>query len=405
MGIVTQEIIKYMKLYSNLYLKSREEKRLLAGHLWVYSNEIDTKKSPLARFKVGELVVIKSSNDRSLGIGYINPHNLLCARLLTKNEQLIDKSFFEQRIRQALILRECCFKQPFYRLVFGESDYLPGLIVDRFEDNLVVQITTWGMESFKPIIVDVLVSIFSPKSILLRNDSSGRELEGLPLNVEVAYGEPPQEIIMEENNSKFYLSLLTGQKTGWFYDQKLNRSRLKDYVNNKTVLDVCSYLGGWGIQAANFGARKVCCVDSSELAVNYIKRNIELNNLTSCVEAVRDDAFEALKKLLAQQNKFEVIILDPPAFIKKSKDLMNGVNAYLRLHELALRLLESNGILFTCSCSMHLSRNALLDIIRKAGLASKTSPRIVEQLHQAQDHPIHPAIAETEYLKGFVVAV
>lgn len=387
---------------SNLYLKKREEKRLLAGHLWIYSNEIDTKKSPFAQFQSGDLVSVKTRNNKNLGIAYINPHTLLCARLLTRTDQPINKLFFEQRIQQALELRNACFMLPFYRLIFGEGDYLPGLIVDRFADTFVVQITTAGMENLKSFIIDALISILKPKHILLRNDTSSRELEGLPSNVEAIYGEPPQEIIIEENNTKFYLPLWAGQKTGWFYDQKQNRSRLKDYVRNKNVLDVFSYIGGWGVTAANYGAKAITCIDSSELAINYIKRNAELNNLTN-INVINNDAFAALKQLKDQKQKFEVIILDPPAFIKKRKDLMNGTLAYLRLHEMALSLLQKNGVLFTCSCSMHLSRDGLLDVIRRAGISANCELKIIEQLHQTQDHPIHPAINETEYLKGFVV--
>jgi 23S rRNA (cytosine1962-C5)-methyltransferase len=388
---------------STLYLKSREERRLLSGHLWIYSNEIDNKKSPLAKFKSGELVVVRASNNYNLGIAYINPHNLLCARLLTTTESSIDKVFFERRFKQALILREHCFNQPYYRAIFGESDYLPGLIVDRFGNDLVVQITTSGMENLKPIIIDVLLSVFNPKSILLRNDTFGRELESLSLDIEAVFGKSPEEILIEEHGTKFYIPLWAGQKTGWFYDQQLNRSRLKLYVKNQSVLDVFSYLGAWGIQAANFGAQNVCCIDSSELAINYIKRNAMLNNLADRIDTIHDDAFNALKNLLTQKQKFGVIILDPPAFIKKNKDLVNGINAYLRLHEMALCLLKPNGMLFTCSCSMHLSKDALLNIVRKAGLSTNTLLKVIEQLHQAQDHPIHPAIAETEYLKGFII--
>jgi 23S rRNA (cytosine1962-C5)-methyltransferase len=387
----------------NLYLKPREEKRLLAGHLWIYSNEIDVKKSPLSQFQSGELVLVKTNNNKDFGVAYINPHNLLCARLLTRQEQTIDKIFFEHRIKQAQKLRSCCFSKPFYRAVFGESDFLPGLIVDRFADTLVVQITTFGMENLKTMIIDALIAVFNPKNILLRNDIASRELEGLPLNIETIYGESPQEIIMEEHNTKFYVPLITGQKTGWFYDQRQNRSRLQNYVNHKKVLDVFSYIGGWGIQAACFGAEQVCCVDCSQLAIDYIKRNTELNNVTKRVTTINDDAFNALNNLQNTQQKFDVIILDPPAFIKKRKDIINGTQAYLRLHEMALRLLSRDGIVFTSSCSMLLARDALLDIVRKAGWASHRKLKIIEHLHQAQDHPIHPAITETEYLKGFVV--
>lgn len=388
-----------------IYLKKDEERRLLAGHLWLYSNEIDTQKSPLAQYVQGELVEIHSQHGKKLGIGYINPHALICVRLLSRNcQEEINVDFFVQRIKQSLVLRERYFIEPYYRLIFADSDWLPGLIVDRYGDVLVVQINTVGMESLKDLIIQALCDVVKPNGILWRNDSSVREQEGLDKYVEVAYGKVPQQIIIEEHGCKFSIPLWQGQKTGWFFDQSNNRSRLPCYVKNAKVLDVFSYIGAWAILAAKQGAQQVTCVEVSDFASSCLQENAKLNNVADKINVICEDAFVALKQMASQEQLFDVIIVDPPAFIKRRKDIKEGFLAYLRLHELALQLLSSQGILFTTSCSMHMQRDMLLDAIRKAALKTKHNMQILEQLHQAQDHPIHLAISETDYLKGFVVA-
>jgi 23S rRNA (cytosine1962-C5)-methyltransferase len=390
-------------MYKILRLKKNEERRLLAGHLWVYSNEIDNKTTPLKSFSSGELVQILSSSDRCLGIGYINPHTLLCARLLSrKHNTKIDLDFFILQIQKALSLRESIFSKPFYRLIFAESDHLPGLIVDRYNGTLVVQLTTAGTENLKAIIIEALIAVLNPTAILLRNDSTIREIEGLEKYVTPACGEPAENINLEENSLLFNVPILHGQKTGWFYDQRKNRSCLRKYVKNKRVLDVFCYAGAWGINAAVAGATEVYCVDSSDFALKEVMRNASLNKVADKMHVVLEDAFNALKNFAANKEQFAVIILDPPAFIKKRQDFEAGFNAYLRLHKLALEILSIDGILISTSCSQHLSREDLLNIIRQAGLRSNRELVILEQLHQAEDHPIHPAIPETNYLKGFV---
>lgn len=389
---------------NTVILKKNEERRLLAGHLWIYSNEIDTKISPLKNFKPGELVIIKTSHNKNLGIGYINPNTLLCARLLTHDtNEKIDCNFFITRIKQALILRKLCFDKPFYRLIFSESDQLPGLVVDRFNNVLVAQLNTAGMENLKELIVEALVHVIKPTSILWKNSSSIRAIENLPNYVETAYGNPPEQIELEENNIKFIASIKEGQKTGWFYDQRNNRSRVATYVKDKNILDVFSYSGSFGINAMMNGAKNLTCIDASEFALKQIKQNAILNNMNNEIEIICGDAFAVLKDLCASQKLFDVIILDPPAFIKRRKDIEIGTNAYLRLHCLALKLLQANGLLITTSCSLHLSRDMLLDVLRQASLHERRNCVVVEQLHQSQDHPIHPAITETDYLTGFIV--
>lgn len=386
-----------------LRLKKNEDRRLRSGHLWIYSNEV---ANSLTDFTPGELVIVEASNNKTLGVAYVNPHSLICARLISHDPKIIlDETLLKNRLYAALQLRETIFDKPFYRLVFAESDNLPGLIVDRYADILVLQITTMGMEKLIPTIVDILQKMLSPQAILLRNDSSIRKLENLELYVKAAFGEPPQHVNLEENGVKFTAPIWEGQKTGWFYDHRLNRARLKDYVKNKRVLDVFSYLGGWGIQAAALGAKEVFCLDSSELALNYVQQNAALNNVSNKVHILAHDAFAGLTQLNDADEKYDVIILDPPAFIKKRKDIKEGINAYHRINELALRLIANNGILISASCSKHLQRDAFLDILRQTSVRSHLHLQILEQGHQGPDHPVHPAMTETDYLKAFFTHV
>lgn len=387
---------------ATLRLKKNAERRLLGGHLWIYSNEVAVAQTPLHAFTPGQQAVIEAHNGKPVGCGYVNPHSLICARLISRNPaETLDKKLLSERLTRALQLRQRFFPQPFYRLVFGDSDYLPGLIVDRYNDVLVVQITTAGMEAVKEELKAALLEVLQPQAILLRNDSGIRELEGLPRYVEPLFGEPPQQVAIEENNARFLAPIWQGQKTGWFYDHRFNRARLRDYVAGKRVLDVFSYCGAWGVQAARFGASEVTCIDSSAQALVWLTENAELNKVSNKVKTINDDAFVALTQLHAAKEQFDVIILDPPAFIKRRKDLTEGVNAYHRLNQLALRLLSPDGILISASCSLHLQHDDLLNILRAAASRNNRELQILEQGHQALDHPLHPAIAETNYLKAF----
>lgn len=385
-------------------LKKGAAKKILGGHLWIYSNEIDSEKTHLKEFSPGELVTIHTHDQQKLGIGYINPHTLICVRILTRDCQtIINQDFFAQRIEKALKLRESLFNQPYYRLIFSEGDYLPGLIVDRFSNILSVQINTAGMEQLKNLFLPVLVNILKPKNIILKNDSPFRTTEKLPLTVEKFLGEPEREIIIEENQARFLVPIFEGQKTGWFFDQAQNRAFIREIAKNKTVLDVFSYLGGFGINAAYGKAKEISFIETSSFAADFIRRNVELNNIKIPHQIFTEDAFSAIKKLLHEKHFFDLIILDPPAFIKKRKDLKEGTLAYLRIHEMALRLLNPEGLLLTTSCSMHFGRELFLDVLRRAGLKTDKKLKIIAQLHQNKDHPVHPAIPETDYLKGFLL--
>jgi len=384
-----------------LYLKKSADRRLHTGHLWIYSNEVDVHKSPLSNFEPGQLVTIFSYNNKILGIGYVNPHSLISARLLSREPHL-EPHWLAQRLKQAQSWRNRMFEKPFYRLVFGESDELPGLVVDRFGDILSVQITTAGMERVRNDLLAALDHLLRPRVIVLRNDTSVRTLEGLNNYVEVAQGNLPPEIFLEENGVSFQVDVLKGQKTGWFYDHRLNRARLSSYVKQQRVLDVFSYTGAWGIQAAVAGAKEVWCLDSSAPALEYVQHHAALNQVTQRVQTLPGDAWEILKKLRQEGRKFDVIILDPPAFIKRKKDQIEGEQAYYRLNHLAMQLLDKEGILMSASCSLQLSREHLLNLLRAASQRLAQSLQILEQGHQAPDHPIHPAIPETDYLKMLI---
>ena len=388
-----------------LFLKRNEDRRLSAGHLWVYSNEVDTSKSPLSGFEPGSLVVIQSAAGKTLGAGYVNPRSLICARLLTRRPRAaLDAGFFERRLRSALSLRESLFEQPYYRLVFGESDGLPGLVVDRYGSVLVVQITTAGMEAMRDLLLEALHRVISPTGILLRNDSSVRVLEGLSQETEVI-GEVPDTVMLTEGGVQFEVPLGAGQKTGWFYDQRSNRQAMRKYVKDKQVLDVFSYIGAWGLQAAAAGAAGVCCVDSSPVAQTFMEKNIAANGLADKVRLENGDAFDVLKALQHSDQRFDVVIVDPPAFIKRRKDIKSGEQGYGRLNRLALKLLAPDGILISCSCSMHLSEERLQHIVHQSAGKMGRQVQILERGFQCMDHPVHPAIAETAYLKALFCRV
>ncbi len=389
-----------------LRLKKNEERRLRAGHLWVYSNEIDIKQTPLKDLEPGSPIRIEDSRGHTLGSGYVNPHSLLCARLVSRDpKHVLDKSLLVHRINIALSLRETVFDKPFYRLVHGEGDSLPGLIVDRFGDVLVAQITTAGMERHKDDIVAALLKVLKPSAIVLRNDSGSRKLEGLDSYIETVHGELPDNLIIEENGARFAIDPLGGQKTGWFFDHRMNRAHMQQYVKGKRVLDVFSYIGGWGIEAAVAGASDVMCVDASQSAIDRVHQNAELNDLGDTVASLQGDAFEALKSLRQARERFDVVIIDPPAFIKRKKDFKEGQNAYHRINQAAMQVLNKGGYLVSASCSWHLKNEQLRDTILKASRHVDRAAQIVEQGHQGPDHPVHPAIPETDYLKAFIARV
>ena len=392
--------------YPILKLKKNEERRIRAGHLWVFSNEVDTQQTPFDRYEPGQLVDVQASNGKSLGIAYLNPASLICARLLTRDpKHPPSQSLLVHRIKVALSLREKFFNKPFYRLVFGESDYLPGLVVDRFNDVLVVQITTAGMEVMKNEIIAALEKVIRPTAILLRNDSAAREREGLPMYVEAVLGDVPEEIQLEDMGVTYQAPIVEGQKTGWYYDQRVNRQALTGLVKGARVLDVFSYIGAWGVKAAVEGAEEVVCVDASAHALEMVGVNAELNSVTEKMSGLQGDAFDVLKSLREDREKFDVVIVDPPAFVKRKKDFKQGREAYRRINEMAMQVLSKDGILVSGSCSHHMPRSELQRGMLQAARHLDRNMQILIQGYQGPDHPVHPAIPETEYLKAIFARV
>lgn len=388
-----------------LYLKKDEERRLKAGHLWVFSNEVDTRRTPLGEFPPGAEATLYNNHGKPLGRVYVNPNALICARLFSRDPQRALASLLAERLRCALGLRTRLFDQPYYRLAFGESDGLPGLIVDRYDDIAVAQITTAGMERCRQDVADALREVIQPAALIWRNDSDARALEGLDSYVATAFGEPPAQLHIVENNTRFTSDAMTGQKTGWFYDHRMNRARMQHYVKDRQVLDVFSYTGGWGIQAVVAGAARVLCIDSSKHALEQLQSNASLNHVEDVMDTQHGDAFDLLRALAHDGRRFDTIILDPPAFIKRKKDIAAGSEAYQRLNRLALQLLNDEGMLITSSCSYHLGDAMFKQVLLKAARQSGRQLQLIEQGHQSPDHPIHPAMPETSYLKTLFMRV
>lgn len=387
-----------------LFLKKREERRLLSGHVWVFGNEVDGDRLDWTTLEPGSWVEVRAAQGRFLGMGYVNPRSLISVRLLSfVPGQLPDQDWFVAQITRALHLREQIYASPHYRLIFGESDGLPGLVVDRYGDVLVVQVTTAGMERMLEDILAALVQVLTPQGILLRNDSSVRELEGLPSYVRVGYGHIPETVEILEGGLRFLTRPQQGQKTGWFYDQRDNRDRFLRYVRGKRVLDLFSYVGAWGIRAAAAGADRVVCVDSSEQALRDVQTHAEMNQVA--LETIKADVFDALQQMIATGQTFDVVVADPPAFIKRRKDHAEGTKAYERLHHLSLQVLEEEGILVSASCSHHLAQEELHQILRRTAQQRGKWLQILESGGQGPDHPIHPAIPETSYLKAYISRV
>jgi 23S rRNA (cytosine1962-C5)-methyltransferase len=389
-----------------LKLKRGEDRRLRAGHLWIFSNEVDTAATPLTEFEPGAAVQVHSDKDQFLGFAYVNPRTLIAARIVGRDADYpLDASLLVHRLKVALSLRERLYREPWYRLVYGESDELPGLVVDRYGDVFVAQSGTAGIDRMRADVEAALAKVAHARTIVWKNDSGARELEGLERSV-VSAGDSavPAEITVREQGATFVAPLAEGQKTGWFYDQTANRERLRRYLPaGARVLDVCSYVGAWAITALKGGAASATCVDSSATALEYVARNATANGVE--VTPLRDDAFDALKALQEQGDRFDVVIVDPPAFAKRKKDVPQAVAAYRKLNQLALPLIERDGLLVSCSCSYHMGAEDFLAGIQAAARHTSRFVQVLEQGGQSPDHPVHPAIPETRYLKAFFCRV
>ncbi len=389
-----------------MYLKKGEDRRLRVGHLWVFSNEVDTHKSPLHNFTPGEAVTLCTAGGTPMASAYVNPTSLIAARVFARKPDVtFDTALLHHRISHALTMRTMLFSKPFYRLLFAEADWLPGIIVDRYGDVLVVQLTTAGAEGVKRQVLSVLQELLNPTGILLRNDSAHRSLEGLTSYVEHACGTVPDTLELEENSVRFIAPLTHGQKTGWFYDQRVNRNVFASFAKDKRVLDAFCYAGGFGVTAAVAGAAQTTFLDASSLALETAEANARLNAVAGPIKIIEGDAEQSLTKLRDQGRCYDLICVDPPAFIKRRKHQKQGLKAYQRVNMLAMELVEDGGILMSCSCSQHLAADDLRRILNHAAMHTGSRIQTLFHGHQGPDHPVHPAMPETNYLKAFTVRV
>lgn len=385
-----------------LTLRRGHDRRVRGGHPWVFSNEIASLDGPA---DPGAAVEIVAADGQRLGTGYYNPRSLIAARILTRKTDSIDTpEFFLNSLQKSLeYRRRVCGDLETLRLVHGEGDGLPGLVVDRYGDVLSIQLLTAGTEMRRQAIVAALRELLDPRAIVGRNDSASRELEGLPRQVELLHGEPPGPVASTINGLQFAVDVMAGQKTGLFLDQRENCRRLEGLVQGTEVLDLFCYAGAWSLHAAKYGAKQVTGVDVSAAAVGQARENARLNGLDERCRFVAADVFDFLRE--QRGRRFGTVILDPPAFIKSRKHLEEGKKGYLTVNRRALEMVEPGGVMVTCSCSHHLDRAAFLDLITHAAHQARRSVRLVEMRGQAADHPILPACPETDYLKCLVLYV
>ena len=376
------------------------QKRAEGGHPWIYSNEIAMEAATKA-LPPGGLVTVRKPDGKGLGVATFNAHPLVSARLLSRDAtQKIDRIFLTRTLRRALALREKLFAEPSYRLVHAEADGLPGLVVDRFGTALVCQFNTAGMALLETDVLAALDELLRPEIIVLRNDSSARLAEGLPSEVRVAKGTVDGPIEFVENGARFRADLLGGQKTGWFFDQRANRRFMSALARDGRVLDLYTFAGGFAVQAALAGAREVIGIDRSESALALAKEAASLNGVAARCTFRRAEAFAEVERLAQEDERFDVVIADPPAFIKAKKDVGAGLRGYRKLAHLAGALVAKGGFLFLASCSHNAELSAFAEAIRRGLADTGRNARILRTSGADSDHPVHPALPESAYLKA-----
>ncbi len=373
--------------------------RIFHGHEWIYASEI---KKSFGNPQPGDVITLKDFRDRPLGSAIYNPASQIVARRFSRRRQDLDADFFIRRIRQALNLRieTPDLDETLCRIVWSESDGIPGLIVDRYGDHLSVQTLTLAMDMRKDLIRDALIEILAPKSITLRNDSSSRKAEGMEPCIELMFGENPGPFMVHANGLDFEIDLVDGQKTGLYLDQLQAHNEVAKFSKGLRVLDCFTNQGGFALACAKAGAAKVTAVDISASACAAARKNAELNNLS--IDVIEANVFDFLK---SAQPEYDLIILDPPSFTKNKKTLMDAMRGYKEIHLRSLKLLEKGGLLSTFCCSHHASRELFLENLADASVDAKKSLRLVAEHTQRADHPVLISLPETSYLKGFTSQV
>lgn len=390
-GAPTEELL-------TLKLKPREEDRVRAGHCWIFSNEIENfEKSAVP----GSLAVAVTSGNQSLGLGFFNPRSLIAWRRLSPHIEPIDKEFFKNKFAAAAEFRERFYPGlGSFRLCFGESDGLPGLVIDKYGDVFVVQALAAGMDCRLDIIARALEETFSAKGIYLQGEHPSRVLEGLKTESRLLAGDVPSRVVIEQHGLRFIVPILEGQKTGFYFDQRDNREAVALHARGRRVLDLYSYVGAFGLVAARAGAEKVLGLDSSEMAVKIARENAELNGLAGRCQFDEGSAEEVLEAFAQPHPEFkpDLILLDPPSFVPSRKHQMKGLRAYAKLNTLALRALRPGGLLATSTCSHHVGREEFVSMLREAAAKAGKRLKLLELGTQAKDHPILLAMPETQYL-------
>lgn len=381
-------------------LKKKEERRVQRGHPWVFSNEIQDLAADAAP---GEHVEVRDFSGAFIGRGYVNPRSLIAVRILTRKQEDLDAAFFAAKISQARDLRARLGFGNSFRAIFSEGDGLPGLIVDKYADTLVVQTLTAGIDGMLDLILNALREVYDPKVIVLRNDSASREIEGLAQEKRVVLGETTGIVTIEESGLRYQVDVLEGQKTGFFFDQRENRLALHDLVKDRRTLDCFCYVGAWALSAAKYGAAEVIGIDSSEKAVALARSNASLNSFAALF--VEGDVFEKLREFEKQKERFGCIILDPPAFVKSRAKVREALKGYKEINLRAMRILDPGGILVTCSCSHHIDQELFREMLIDAAWSAGRQARLLEMRTQSRDHPMLLAARETQYLKCAILQI
>lgn len=372
--------------------------RIFHGHDWVYTSEVH---KTFGKPEPGEVISVKDFKDRKLGTAIYNPESQIIARRFSRRTQELNHDFFIRRFERALTLRNSMsFDDDVYRLTWSESDGLPGVIIDRYGDHLVLQTLTLAMDQRKDLITKALVQIFSPKSIIERNDSPIRKAEGLPLEKGLLYGEAPGRFQVTVQGITFAVDPLDGHKTGLYLDQFDNYQAVGNLAKGRRVLDCFCNEAGFALHCARGGAQSVLAIDSSETALECAQENASANQLD--IEFTNANVFDFLKNTDSETPPYDLIILDPPSFTRSRKSVKDAMRGYKEIHLRALKLLDKNGILATYCCSHHVNRQMFLDTICDAAVDAKSSLRLLSSHSQRQDHPVLPLIPESEYLKGFI---
>ena len=386
----------------SIILKKGEEKRVKTGHQWIFSNEIKTFSD---KIQTGEIVQCYDSSNNFIGIGFYNPHSLIAFRLVSRKDEIVDTKFWEEKIKNAFELRKQLYPNlNSYRVVYGESDDISGFILDKYEDYCVAQFVSAGTDKYKHDILEAVQNIINPKGIMIRNDSHLRKLENLNGENEIYSGNIPDNIIITENDIKYYVNIKSGQKTGFFFDQRDNRLLFQKYCKGKKVLDCFTHTGSFGLNALKAGAKEVLFVDSSKPSLEIAAKNYELNGYKN-FNAFVADAQEYICSSQAQAENFEVVNIDPPGLIKSKKDFFAGYKHYAKLNEQAIKLLKNGGIFATSSCSHHLSMTDFKKMLQEAVAKANKKAIYLELTTQAKDHPILVSMPETQYLKFAVLKI